>query len=52
MIIVIISNGKPTDINNMFIEIIAAEGIPAALIEAMTAMKITVIKADKPKSRP
>ena len=33
-------------------DMIAADGIPAALIEAITAVIITVIRADVPKSNP
>lgn len=51
-IIDIMSNGSPTDINSMFMDMIAADGIPAALIDAITAVSITVIRADVPKSRP
>ena len=48
----IASTGNPTELNTIFKVMIPTEGTPAVPIEAITAVKITVIRAEIPKSIP
>ena len=52
MIMPIASVGRPTELNTMFSVINPTDGTPAVPIEAMTAVKITVKRAEIPKSIP
>lgn len=52
IIIPIASIGKPTELNTMVSVTSPTDGTPAVPIEAITAVKITVINAESPKSIP